>query len=306
MQSDCFELELILKSRNNRPFVPIIQCSFVSFCYPCLSRGFPVLAPQMNADPTSRALEAWNGFSKILITPKPLIYPFSNFVLSLTDFSISHPGCRMITAADSSLNISEALGIFSVRSLSLSWESWGSARSWCGCWLRHSSGGIAFSLFRTFWRFSGGGKTSTIVDIFLCGLLDWGWLLIRCSGITCVVPINSFQGNIDCTLTKRGSDGNFRFLYYIVTMISREIVRLLSWTSANIWLALDSSGKISNEGYFVMTRTILSRYSTNWWFMDFILDIPWSCLSSFNSSPEQVPIFYRLSTVPKKYQAKAA
>ena len=71
VQSDCFELELTLKSRNNR--------SFVSFCYPCLSRRFSILAPQMNASPTSRALEAWDGFSKKLITPKPLISPFSKF-----------------------------------------------------------------------------------------------------------------------------------------------------------------------------------------------------------------------------------
>ena len=75
-------------------------------------------------------------------------------------------------------------------------------------------------------------------------------------------------------------------LYSAFTMISPEFVRLLSWTSANILPAFDSSENISNERCFVMTRTISSRDSANWWLMDSILDIPWSCLSSFNSSPE--------------------
>ena len=92
--------------------------------------------------------------------------------------------------------------------------------------------------------------------------------------------------------------------YSASTMISPELVRLLSWTSANILPAFDSSGKISNEGCLVMTRTILSRDSANWWLMDFILDIPWSCLSSFNSSREQVPTFYRPSTAREINQTK--
>ena len=74
--------------------------------------------------------------------------------------------------------------------------------------------------------------------------------------------------------------------YSASTMISPEFVRLLSWTNANIVPALDSSGKILNEGCFVMTRTMLSRDSANWWLVDFILDLPWSCLSSFDSCPD--------------------
>ena len=79
--------------------------------------------------------------------------------------------------------------------------------------------------------------------------------------------------------------------YSVFTMISPELVRLLSWTRANILPALVSSGKISNEGCFVMTRRMLSRDSANWWLVDFILDSPWSFLSSFDCCPEKVPIF---------------
>ena len=53
-----------------------------------------------------------------------------------------------------------------------------------------------------------------------------------------------------------------------------------------------------------MTPTNLSRDSANWWLMDFILDLPWSCLSSFNSSLEQVPTFYWLSTARERNQTK--
>ena len=60
----------------------------------------------------------------------------------------------------------------------------------------------------------------------------------------------------------------------------------------NILLVLNSSEKILNDGCFVMTLTILSRDSADWWLMDFILYIPRSCLSSFNSSPEQVPTWH--------------
>ena len=68
--------------------------------------------------------------------------------------------------------------------------------------------------------------------------------------------------------------------------------------------AFDNWGKISNEGCFVMTRTNFFRDSANWWLMYFILDLPWSCLSSFNSSPEQVRIFYRSPTAREINQTK--
>ena len=92
----------------------------------------------------------------------------------------------------------------------------------------------------------------------------------------------------------------------MLPMFLPELVWLLFWTSAKFLPVLDISGKISNKGCFVMTRTILSRDSANWWLVDFNLDSPQSCLSLFDSCPEQVSIFYRLSTVPEKYQAKAA
>ena len=38
--------------------------------------------------------------------------------------------------------------------------------------------------------------------------------------------------------------------------------------------------------------------------MYFIVDLPWSCLNSFESSSEQVPIFYRTSTVQDRNQTK--
>ena len=87
-------------------------------------------------------------------------------------------------------------------------------------------------------------------------------------------------------------------------MFLPALVRFLSWTSANFLPALDSSGKISNKGYLLMTRTNLFRDSANWWLVDFILDSPWSCLSSFNSGPEQVPKFYPPSTVRERNQTK--
>ena len=49
-------------------------------------------------------------------------------------------------------------------------------------------------------------------------------------------------------------------------MVLPELVRLLSWTSANILPALDSSGKITNQGCLAMIRTILSA---NWWWHAF-------------------------------------
>ena len=48
-------------------------------------------------------------------------------------------------------------------------------------------------------------------------------------------------------------------------MVLPELVRLLSWTSANILSAPDSSGKISSQGCLAMTRTIFSQDSANWW-----------------------------------------
>ena len=48
-------------------------------------------------------------------------------------------------------------------------------------------------------------------------------------------------------------------------MFLPEFVQFLSLTNAKFLPALDSSGKISNEGCFVMTRTILSQDSANWW-----------------------------------------
>ena len=90
----------------------------------------------------------------------------------------------------------------------------------------------------------------------------------------------------------------------ILPMFLPEFVRLVSWTSAKFLPALDSSGKISNKVCFGMTRTNLSRNLANWWLMDFILDLPWSCLSSFNSSPEQVPTFYWPSTARERNQTK--
>ena len=53
--------------------------------------------------------------------------------------------------------------------------------------------------------------------------------------------------------------------YSISTMISLELVRLLSWTAANILPALVSSEKISNQGCLAMTQTILSQDFANWW-----------------------------------------
>ena len=48
-------------------------------------------------------------------------------------------------------------------------------------------------------------------------------------------------------------------------MVLPELVRLLSWTSANILSAIDSSGKISNKFYFAIKLIILSRDPANWW-----------------------------------------
>ena len=43
-----------------------------------------------------------------------------------------------------------------------------------------------------------------------------------------------------------------------------ELIWLLSWTSTNILPCLNSSGKMSDEVFSTMTRTILSRDSANW------------------------------------------
>ena len=56
-----------------------------------------------------------------------------------------------------------------------------------------------------------------------------------------------------------------RGFHFGFTMVLPELVRLLSWTSANILPALDSSGKISTQGCLAMSRTILSQDSANWW-----------------------------------------
>ena len=93
-------------------------------------------------------------------------------------------------------------------------------------------------------------------------------------------------------------------VYCDFTIFLPELVRPLSWTCANILRALDSSGKLWNEGFFVMTRAIFSQDSANWWFMHFIVNLPRSCLSSFDSSPEQVPTFYCVSTVLNRSQTK--
>ena len=53
-----------------------------------------------------------------------------------------------------------------------------------------------------------------------------------------------------------------------------------------------------------MTRTILSWNSANWWLTRFIVFPPWFRLSSFDSYPEHVPIFYRPSSVQEKCQTK--
>ena len=53
--------------------------------------------------------------------------------------------------------------------------------------------------------------------------------------------------------------------YFGFTMVLPELIWLLSWASANILPALDSSGKISSQDCLAMTRTILSQDSANWW-----------------------------------------
>ena len=55
-----------------------------------------------------------------------------------------------------------------------------------------------------------------------------------------------------------------RGFYFGFTMVLPELVRLLSWTSANTIPVLDSSEKISSQGCLAMTRTILSPDSANW------------------------------------------
>ena len=56
-----------------------------------------------------------------------------------------------------------------------------------------------------------------------------------------------------------------RGFYFGFTMVLPELVRLLSWTSANILPTLDSSRKISSQGCLAMAQTILSQDSANWW-----------------------------------------
>ena len=56
-----------------------------------------------------------------------------------------------------------------------------------------------------------------------------------------------------------------RGFYFGFTIVFPELVRLLSWKSANILSAPDSSGKMSSQGCSAVTRTILSQDSANWW-----------------------------------------
>ena len=56
-----------------------------------------------------------------------------------------------------------------------------------------------------------------------------------------------------------------RGFYFWFTIILPELVWLLSWTSANILPALDSSEKILSQYCLAMTRTIFSQVSANWW-----------------------------------------
>ena len=86
------------------------------------------------------------------------------------------------------------------------------------------------------------------------------------------------------------------------TMILPELVSFLSWTRANILPTLGSSRKKSDEDCFAMTRTILSQDSAKWWLMYSLADLPWSRERSFHSYPEQVPTFYRPSTVRERNQ----
>ena len=94
--------------------------------------------------------------------------------------------------------------------------------------------------------------------------------------------------------SKFSTNLNYIFFYCDIIYLKLDIfMKLTLWRSQN-----------KATYYFVMTPTNLSRDSANWWLMDFILDLPWSCLSSFNSSPEQVPTFYRLSTARERNQTK--
>ena len=53
-----------------------------------------------------------------------------------------------------------------------------------------------------------------------------------------------------------------------------------------------------------MTRTILFWDLANWWLTHFIVHPPWFRLSSIDSCPEQMPIFYWPSIVQEKSYTK--
>ena len=77
-----------------------------------------------------------------------------------------------------------------------------------------------------------------------------------------------------------------RGFYIGFTIVLPELVRLSSWTSANILPALDSSGTISSQACLAMTRTILSQDFANRWQHTFCCEFS-SISTNANHYPSQ-------------------